>query len=984
MSSQIFSRLIRAVMTGLFLFLPGTLFAQGFGGIRGQVLDSDFGQPIARASVALQDTPFGAMTDEAGRFTISGVPPGIYVLTARSSGYVPRFMPDVSVASGLFNDIRIETIAEVEEMEELVVPGDLEKTSETGLLAERQGATAVLDTIGADLISKLGASTAGDALKRMVGTSVVDGKYVVVRGLSDRYVNTLMNGGRLPSSDPDKRAINVDLFPGPTLESINTTKTFTPDQPGDFTGGSVDIRTKQFPDKPSFGASATVEYNSQSTFNPDYLTYAGGGTGPFGFRANQREIPQSVINNTNLVNLDPRTLNAGNANLDKAENVNNAMRQMSSVVGLTNSTPGPNYSFNMQGGDSVEYGPEQKIGTFGAFSYRHKNIYNPQTTRGNYSIQAGALNPDIILSDNKASEDVLWGGLANFAVQPDKDHRVAINVIFNQQATDTADFQISDKALNPSLPANTQFQYTTIQYSERQLGYVQLNGNHKINAFREIEIDWVGGFGQAQLIEPDQRLFQNAYDPTTGDYTELQPGDPSFTQSKRPLQRYQRQLTEGEYNAIANISVPYFEEEDNPSKFKTGFYIDTTQRDYNQASFVYEYGGTDYPQDYSAYNEAEADGQNWNDVFLSENRSGLVNPTGQGNGDFMSWTASNNSSGLGTYYNAYQQVLASYVMTDFRLFPQLTFTGGARFENTNIQVEGPTSTLFPTTAAATADIQELDLLPAVGATFQIMPEMNLRLAWSQTIARPSFKELGPVVTQDFSDSTIFVGNPQLKLSHVNNYDVRIEYFPRGGEVIAVSAFYKSIKAPIEQSIAQLGDTQFYQYQNNPNGTLWGAEFEARKRLDQCHEYLKNFSVNFNATYVQSEVPLSAEQQRIAQTRVGNYSTTRPLQGQPLYIINAGLSYDDQPNGFFAGLFYNVTGPYLYAVGFDLPDIYEQPAPSLDFNLTQEFADHWSFTFRGKNLLNPVFRQTITYQGSEVDYLAYTKGYDVSLGLKYGF
>jgi len=971
------------VAMGLALFLPGMLFAQGFGGIRGQVLDSDFGQPIARASVALQDTPFGAMTDEAGRFTISGVPPGVYVLTARSSGYVPRVMPEVSVASGMFNDIRVETIAEVEEMEELVVPGDLEKTSETGLLAERQGATAVLDTIGADLISKLGASTAGDALKRMVGTSVVDGKYVVVRGLSDRYVNTLMNGGRLPSSDPDKRAINVDLFPGPTLESINTTKTFTPDQPGDFTGGSVDIRTKQFPEKPSFGASATVEYNSQATFNPNYLTYAGGGTGPFGFRANQREIPQSVIDNQSLVNLNPKNdLNTGvPGSLERAESVNNSMRQMSSVVGLTNSTPGPNYSFNMQGGDSVDYGPDQKIGTFGAFSYRHKNIYNPETTRGNYSIQGGSIRPDIILSDNKATEDVLWGGLANFAVQPEKDHRMAINVIFNQQATDTSDFQYSDKALNPSLPADKQFQYTTIQYSERQLGYVQLNGNHKIDTFRDIEIDWVGGVGRAQLNEPDQRLFQNAYDPTTGFYTELQPADPSFTGSRRPLQRYQRQLTEGEYNAIANISVPYFEEKDNPSKFKTGFYIDTTQRDYNQASFVYEWGDANYPQDYEIYNESEADGQNWNNVFLNENRSGLVNPTGQGNGEYMSWTAVNTSDGLGTSYNAYQQVLASYVMTDFRLFPQLTFTGGSRFENTNLQVKG--APLPPYIEVGTANIQELDLLPAAAATFQIMPEMNLRLAWSQTIARPSFKEMGPVITQDFSDATIFIGNPELKISHINNYDVRIEYFPRGGEVIAVSGFYKSIKAPIEQTIVQIGDTQFYKYENNLNGTLWGAEFEARKRLDQCHEYLKNFSVNFNATYVQSQVPLSDNQIKTAQSRE-DYSTTRPLQGQPLYIINAGLSYDDQPNGFFAGLFYNVTGPYLYAVGYDLPDIYEQPAPSLDFNLTQEFADHWAFTFRGKNLLNPVFRQTITYQGSEVDYLAYTKGYDVSLGLKYAF
>jgi TonB-dependent receptor len=958
-------------------------FSQGVGGIRGQVVDSDFGQPISRASVTLLDTPFGAMTDDQGNFTISGVPPGLYSLSVRSSGYLPKLVPETMVAEGQFNDLRIETIAEVEELEELVVPGELEKTSEVGLLGERQSASAVLDTIGADLISKLGASTAGDALKRMVGTSVVDGKYVVVRGLSDRYVNTLLNGGRLPSSDPDKRAINVDLFPGPTLESINTTKTFTPDQPGDFTGGSVDIRTKKFPEKPSLGVSATVEYNSQATFNPDFLTYAGGGTGPFGFRANQRAIPQSVINNPSLIGLNPANLNAGAGNLAEAEAVNQAMRQMSPVVGLTNSTPGPNYSFNLQGGDTVEYGPDQQIGSFGAFSYRHKNIYNPQTVRGNYSINAGNLNRDIILSDNKASEDVLWGGLANLAVQPEKNQTVGINVIFNQQATDTCDFQISDQALNPSLPANQQLQYTTIQYGERQLGYIQLNGDHIIPTFRDIQIDWVGGVGRAKLNEPDQRLFQNSYNTTTGQYSELQPADPSFTQSKRPLQRYQRELSEGEYNAIANLSIPYFEDKENPSKFKTGFYLDTTQRQYNQASFVYEYGGANFPADYSSYT-AGTDDPPWSTVYLNEDRSGLVNPAGLGNGQFMSWTAVNNSSGFGDFYNAYQQVIASYAMTEFRLFPQLTFTGGARFENTDIQIQGPTSTLFPTAADANAVIQQLDLLPAVGATFQLLPEVNFRLAWSQTLARPSFKEMGPVVTQDFSDATIFVGNPKLKLSNINNYDVRIEYFPRPGEVLAVSGFYKSIKKPIEQAIFQLGDTQFYQYQNNPNGTLWGAEFEARKRLDQVQAWLKNFSVNFNATYVQSQVPLSEDQQFIARTRVNNYATTRPLQGQPLYIINAGLSYDDQERGFFAGLFYNVTGPYLYAVGYDLPDIYEQPAPSLDFNLTQEFADNWSLTFRGKNLLNPVFRQTITYQGQEVNYLAYTKGFDLSLSVKYGF
>ena len=239
------------------------------------------------------------------------------------------------------------------------------------------------------------------------------------------------------------------------------------------------------------------------------------------------------------------------------------------------------------------------------------------------------------------------------------------------------------------------------------------------------------------------------------------------------------------------------------------------------------------------------------------------------------------------------------------------------------------------------------------------------------------------MTQDFSESQTFLGNPNLKLSSVNNYDFRLEYFPRAGEVLAVSLFYKDIKNPIEQTIFTLSETQYLKYFNNPQGQLWGVEVEARKRLDQIHEVLKNFSANFNSTYIQSKVELS-EGQLDARKSAGLYETTRPMQGQPLYIINAGLSYDDQERGFYAGLFYNVTGPFLFAAGGNLPDIYEQPAPTLDFNLTQSFADQWKMTFRGKNLLNPIVRQTITYAGVEYDYLSYTKGFDLSLSMSYSF
>jgi TonB-dependent receptor len=322
-------------------------------------------------------------------------------------------------------------------------------------------------------------------------------------------------------------------------------------------------------------------------------------------------------------------------------------------------------------------------------------------------------------------------------------------------------------------------------------------------------------------------------------------------------------------------------------------------------------------------------------------------------------------------------------MTDFRIFKHLKLTGGARFENTYLETSGDggaDTVLFPSTSGI---IKQLDLLPAVAASFELAKDLNLRFAWSQTLARPSFKELGPVITQDFADSTLFIGNTGLKLSHANNYDFRAEWFPRAGEVLAVSVFYKELSNPIEQSIFLQGGLQYYQYRNNPEATVWGAEFEVRKRLDQVASWLRDFSVTFNFTQIQSQVTLT-DFQRLQQAAIGIFESTRPLQGQPNYITNAGLEYNNVAYDFYAGLFFNVTGPMLYAVGADLPSIFEQPAPSLDLNLTQGFAQHWKFTFRAKNLLNPIFRRTITYNGQEEEYSSYTKGWDLSMNVSYSF
>jgi len=992
----------------LSLTLCASAFSQQFGGIRGQVVDSDFGQPIAKASVTIMGSPFGAVTDDQGNFTISGVPPGVYTIQTRASSYIPKTVPDISVAAGSFNEMRFEAVAEIEEMEELVVPGEIEKASETGLLAERQNSSAVMDMIGQDFISRLGAANAGDAMKRMVGTSVQDGKYVAVRGMPDRYVNTLLNGGRLPSTDPDKRAINVDLFPGSILESINTYKTFTPDQPGDFTGGSVDIRTKTFPDKPSFGTGITVEYNSQATLNPDFLTYKGGGTGIFGGKSNGRLISQNVINTPTPV---PGSLNFNTPSevprkLQEADTVNSAMRQMSPVVGLTNKTPPPNISFNLQGGDSIELGQYEKVGVIGAFSYRNKYNYIPNGTRGNLFLNNVSTNTtpkfvgtNQVFQQQQGKQEVLWGGLTGLSGQWDKDHKASINVMYNLGADDYA-----TQRVQPGSDTNQTTEYQQIIDSgQRSLAYLQVIGEDTFEEARNFKINWNGGLGQSQLSQPDARQF--AYGVTsTGDYVDLDGTSSPADVSDNTLQRFQKELTENSYYGIVDFTIPMFEEKERSDAFKTGFYQDYSKRNYTQASFNYPYGyygaGTTPYIGYEGY--TPSNGETWADVFLSPERSGLVNPTGLDSNYMMSYTLFNQSGGQsnpGTQYQASQGVTASYLMADFKLFPQLTLVGGARFENTNLKIFGSTNLparYFPDpdfsgpNATGLAKIQQLDLLPSAAATFNLTEGVNLRFAWSQTLARPSFKEMGPVISKNFTDDVYFLGNPELELSKANNYDFRAEWFVRPGEVIAVSLFYKDLTKPMEQAsfYDDLTETPFYKYVNAQTGTVRGLEIEARKRLDQISSTLRQFSIFCNYTYIASSVPITG------QAASFTTQTSRPLQGQPEYIINAGLNYDNDEYKFYAGLYYNVTGPFLYAAGSPFvvdgrvqtffPDIYQQPAPSLDFNITQGITDNWRLTFRGKNLLNPWINQTQTVAGQEFTFNSYTKGWDLSLTAAYSF
>ncbi|MCI0567163.1 MAG: carboxypeptidase-like regulatory domain-containing protein, partial [Acidobacteria bacterium] len=370
------SSLFSILLLMLFLVLSGPsvgLVAQEkpTGGIRGTVLDKELNVPLAGVQVVVVGTNVGVLTSAEGNFLISQVPVGTYSLAFTKGGYERQLIPSVAVSADRLTELKVEMGIEVVEMDELVViGGEVEPAEETGLLDLRSEAVSFQDAISSDLISKAGAGDVAGALKFVVGTSIVEGKYATVRGLSDRYTGTTLNGVRVPSADPRRRAVQVDLFPTGTVESLTVTKTFTPDLQGDFTGGGVDIRTKSVPEKLTFSISMAAESNSLATRNEDYLTYEGGGVPFSGPDVRDRALPKEA--DGEIPGLPPVRFSPTPKQMEQAQTLDQLVRSFAPAMGVSQATPGYNSGFAFVGGNRWEVGSGVTLGLVGALNYVHK------------------------------------------------------------------------------------------------------------------------------------------------------------------------------------------------------------------------------------------------------------------------------------------------------------------------------------------------------------------------------------------------------------------------------------------------------------------------------------------------------------------------------------------------------------------------------------------------------------------------------------
>ena len=868
--------------------------AQENASISGKVVDSATNEELIGANIFLDGTTIGAATDIDGNFRINNVPPGTYKLIASMIGYSKFTVTDLKLNPGEQRQINLSLASEAFETEEVVVTAEALKNTETSVLKVQQNSSNIVDGVSAEMISKNNSSDGTDVLKRMSGVTISEGKYAYVRGVGDRYNNTLLNGSSIPSTDPDKKSFSYDIIPAGMIENVITAKTFTPDKPGDFTGGLVQISTVEFPSRFTLNVNATGGYNSNATFNP-FTTYAGGSKDWLGVDDGTRGMP-ATINETPVLR--------GNYSNAELQQIGLSFNNNWS----TESTTAPiNGGIKFSIGDKFESGNDL-FGYIASFDYgsvtsniiRERNFYDYSGAR--YLYDGVTYNNGVMLS-----------GLLNLSYKFGGTNKISLKNMYNRTSDDETTLFKGDYRY-----ADQYREITSLRFVERTLLTTQLLGEHFIDALSGFSWDWGASYSNSGMSEPDARRYVYSRDIQ-------EPDAPLYFQLDQSLAtRYYGELKDNDYNFTTNFSTRPFE---NQQLFKIAFggLYNKRDRDFDARIFGFRNnpGG----------NFAEKDSilrLSVDRIFQPEN----INPS------FISVTEVTKPSDS---YDAYQQIGAGYLMFDAMMFTSLRFVVGARFEYSEQILDSYTNSNEP----VNVDDYYRDWLPSINFTYIINPNMNLRLGFNKTLARPEFREIAPFSYFDFVANELVQGNPELTRTLVDNYDLRFEIFPGAAELFAVSVFYKYFRNPIEQTLlASSSNEPIRSYSNAETAQNIGAELEVRKGLGFIGNGFTNFSAVANISVIRSEVQFETTGESSFQ------QSERPLQGQADYIVNIGLYYDDFELGWNSSITYNRVGERIDQVGYaDIGNIIEEPFDLLDFNISKKVFGNFTLKLTINDILN---------------------------------
>ena len=936
--------------TLLLCFFGFALSAQT-GTIRGTLTDAKSGEAIMFANVLIKETGTGNTTDLDGKFSLS-LDEGNYTLVFSYIGYTELSVTEVKVNAGEDTELNVQLTENSEVLDEVVVTATQIKNTETALLAIQRRAPGLLDGISTQSIKRSGDSNVGSAIKRVSGVSVEGGKHVIVRGLGDRYSKTILNGMDVPGLDPDRNSVQLDIFPTNLIDNIIVYKSFTPDLPGDFAGGMVNIVTKDFPGAKTFSVSAGGSYNPDMHLNSNFITYQGGRTDFLALDDGTRSNPFNI--NTQFPSITTQSVE-----------LNRLTNLLDPTMATMREKNGMNYNLSASFGDQINL-KKFDFGYTLSANYRNETEYYDNYQFNTYFKDPSSENNELIKDVQGVGQlginNVLWSTQAGAAIKTG-NHKISISALHSRNGEqkaariDQERFEFGQAILEKH----------NLEYSERSVSNFLLAGKHKL-VDGKLEVNWKLSPTFTEMSQPDIR--NTAYETTNGIFELNRSTGGGVT-------RTWRSLTESNYGAALNLEYTFKGIKGLDAKLKTGFNGVMKERDFEIL-----------------------------DYLLPLRKRGTINFTGDPSELFtedLIWSPENDK---GTYvefnyepsktYHARQNILSAYLMNELPVSNKLKFIYGARIEKVDNWYTGRRQNIVNPETDLYEDrkvMDELDILPAVNAVYTMYENtdagktMNLRASFSQTLARPTFKEKSIAQIEDKVTGRTFIGNIDLEETHVSNLDLRWEYFLPKGQIFSVSLFHKSFDKPIELTAFDATSPDNFTPRNVGDANVVGLEFEVRKNLSFITPALSAFSLNLNTTIVKSEVKMTEEEieGRQISARDGEViGDSRNMVGQSPYLINAGISYINIDKGWEGNLAFNTQGERLSIVGIgQVPDVYEKPFDSLNFKLSKRFGEHWKTSVGVNNILGSNKQKVYqAYQATDQLFELFQPGRVISFSLAY--
>lgn len=900
----------------IFLFFSWSAKAQRVE-VSGKILDISSGEPLVSATITSPTSNGGGYSDTEGKFKASFMV-GSHDIQIKLMGYDTKIIPNVKLVEGQAVDlgvIKVGVQAQDAVKGGVTIRVKKATNSENALIVAQKKSVNLMDGVSAQAFKKAGDGDAASAASRVTGVSVDGGKYLFIRGLGDRYTKTVLNGMEIPGLDPDRNTVQMDIFPTNLIDNIIILKSFTPNLAGDFTGGWVDIQTKDFQSKEVLNFSLGIGYNPAMNFNSNYLSQESTSGDILAFGRSSRELPFSE---PKVIPKSEYTQSGGGA--QRAESNANAFSKNMDV--LTQSSL-LNTSFSLDYGNQFNkknktYGFNVATGYSNTFSYFDNVIFETYLKNADKTV-----NELTLAEKNNGSvgeNEVLWSTLANGSIKAGK-HSFSSSIFHTRNGVKKSSKLMYENIANPFGDAGATLDRTILYYNQRTLTNLFFKHEYKKDSVWKFTTKLSPSISTNH--EPDMKI------------TALSVSDEGYkfnVGAGSEIKRLYRNLSEQSINSKFDVERNIFIKNNKVSKLKFGMAHNYKHRDFGVLQYVF--------QPIGSFSLNGNPNQIFNEYLYSAESD-------EGYTVFGEPIKSNE-------FVSSMNVMGAYAMNELPVGSRATAIYGLRVEkadmfytgeNTNNEVYSNENVL-----------NELNVLPSASFVFRATSDVNIRLAASQTIARPSFKEKSLAQIYDPISGRTFIGNLDLEQTEITNLDLRFEKFMKRGELISVSGFYKHFNNPIEIVVYKPETPTNFTPRNALSADVFGAELEVRKSLNFITDKL---SVTSNFSYILSQVEMTPNEiiGKTNELREGQtLDDKREMQGQAPYIINFGLNYNDKESGFIANFSYNVQGPKLSIVGIGrLPDVYTESFHSLNFKSSYSIGKEKrsQISFAVTNILNDI-------------------------------